>query len=94
MNSNDAALTSACDSVQELRLARAGEAKADRMKTAKEREQVIKRKSRLWRSNACKGWTSCLSGKKSIKTERPNSKEILWECDKLVFWGVTYSEVR
>lgn len=33
LNSNDAALTSACDSVQELRLVRAGEAKADRMKS-------------------------------------------------------------
>lgn len=38
LNSNHAALTSACDSVQELRLARAGEAKADRMKTEEEIE--------------------------------------------------------
>lgn len=45
LNSNDAALTSACDSVQELRLARAGEAKADGMKTGEDRLlQVIKQK--------------------------------------------------
>lgn len=40
LNSNDAALTSACDSVQELRLARAGEAKADRMKSAEGGERA------------------------------------------------------
>lgn len=45
LNSNDAALTSACDSVQELRLARAGEAKADGMRTGEDRRQVIKRKN-------------------------------------------------
>lgn len=42
LNSNDAALTSACDSVRELRLVRAGEAKADRMKTAEESERKRK----------------------------------------------------
>ena len=32
--------------------------------------------------------------KKVLKLKRPNNKEVLWECDKLVFWGVTYPEVR
>lgn len=42
LNSKGAAFTSACDSALELRLARFGEAKADRMKIGADREQVIK----------------------------------------------------
>lgn len=42
LNSNHAALTSTCDSAQELRLVRIGDAKADRMKPGKERAHVFK----------------------------------------------------
>lgn len=45
LNSNNAALTSACDSVLELRLARAGEAKVGRLETRELRQQVIRRKN-------------------------------------------------
>lgn len=42
LNSSNAALTSACDSVRELRLAVAGE--ADRVKMSEESVQVIKKR--------------------------------------------------
>lgn len=48
MNSNDAALTSACDSVQELRLASAGEAKdRTRDKIGEDSQQVIERENAM-----------------------------------------------
>lgn len=52
MNSNYATLTSACDSVPELRLAREGEAKANRMERQRkiEREKLIKRKNAMHKS--------------------------------------------
>lgn len=71
------------------------------MKRGAEREQVIKRKNAtdesvkvveeqsMYRFNLLLIWR-----KKSIKTDRPHNKEILWECDKLVFWAVAHLEVR
>lgn len=76
-------------------MVRAGEAKADRMKMpertesrlSKKKNAVVKKMSRLWK--ICNIWTLVNRAK-----QRPNNKETLWECDKLVIRGVKYTEVR
>lgn len=98
LNSSDAALTSACDSVRELRLAVAGE--ADRVKMPEECVQVITKgmswvkMSTFWGDAAFNIMLNGRGKKDVFKDGRPNKHKILWECDKLLFSGVIQTKDR